>query len=132
MLFKILSICKGGGYRYCRTEPPHPRRNAKGLYPLHRVRMENKLGRRLRIREEVHHKDDNKKNDEGWNLEVIKKKEHAKYHQLKNAPKRITIKCKCGKDFVQKSHIVKLRLRRNKSKKLFCSGRCGSKYSKKS
>lgn len=63
VLFEILSVCKGGGYRYCRTSPKHPKANSKGLYHLHRVLMENKLGRLLRDDEDVHHKDEDKSND---------------------------------------------------------------------
>jgi hypothetical protein len=80
MLFRILSTCKGGGYRYCRTEPPHPKRNAKGLYPLHRVLAENKIGRLLRDDEDVHHRDGNKLNDDTENLEVVTHASHAAAH----------------------------------------------------
>lgn len=80
-LFEITSICKGGGYRYCRTEPKHPKANTKGLYPLHRVRMENKLGRLLEPGEDVHHDDEDKTNDAPENLGVLDHGKHTSLHR---------------------------------------------------
>jgi hypothetical protein len=79
-MFEIVSICKGGHYRYCRTIPKHPKANAKGLYPLHRVLMENKLGRLLTSEEFVHHIDENKTNDSPDNLELMTRSAHAAHH----------------------------------------------------
>jgi len=42
--------------------------------------MEQKLGRRLRSDEEVHHKDENPTNDEEDNLELLSKAEHTRLH----------------------------------------------------
>ena len=85
-MFKIISTCKGGGYRYCRTKPEHPKRNANGLYPLHRVIMENSIGRSLSSSEHVHHIDGNKNNNNAENLEIKTASEHAAYHKNKNKP----------------------------------------------
>lgn len=79
-MFKIVSVCKGGHYRYCRTIPKHPRANAKGLYPLHRVLMENKLGRLLTSKEIVHHVDGDTSNDRPENLELMTRSTHAAHH----------------------------------------------------
>ena len=68
---------------YCRTEPPHPRRSAKGLYPLHRVLMENKIGTSLGYNDLVHHKDGNKSNDSPENLELVSRSEHTRLHILR-------------------------------------------------
>ena len=125
-MFEIVSICKGGGYRYCRTVPPHPKQNSKGLYPLHRVLMENKIGRILLPGEEIHHIDEDKTNDSIDNLELKTKSEHSRYHQEKLAPKRLEIKCACGKIFKLKPRAFMRRISRNKSKKAFCSISCGS------
>ncbi len=125
-MFKIISICKGGGYKYCKTIPKHPNANSNGLYPLHRVLMENKLGRLLNSKEIVHHKDENKSNDNINNLKLIMNKEHARFHRLKDAPPKIKIKCICGKFFKIKPHYYRLRLKRNKTNKIYCSRNCGS------
>ena len=129
-LWKITSSCKGGGYVYCRTEPPHPRRNSKGLYPLHRVLMENKLGRQLGSDEVVHHEDENKNNNKISNLEVKTRSRHARDHA------RVTplIECvceQCGKVFMLKPHRKRLRESQNKTGMLFCSRSCGGKFSSK-
>lgn len=43
--------------------------------------MENKLGRRLRPDEEVHHKNENPIDDEIWNLEVLPIGVHTALHR---------------------------------------------------
>jgi hypothetical protein len=124
-MFEILSVCKGGGYRYCRTNPPHPKRNAKGLYPLHRVLMENKLGRLLGPNEDVHHKDEDKENNSVDNLEVKAKDEHSRHHRPGNPKDEYT--CRCGKAFFMKKHVYAQRLARSKRGELFCSIACSRK-----
>ena len=54
---------------------------------VHRVLMEERLGRRLRREEHVHHKDGNRKNNEIENLEVLHIAEHARLHRLNEAPR---------------------------------------------
>lgn len=53
----------------------------------HRWLMEKHLGRKLLSNEDVHHKDENKRNNRLTNLEVISHAEHTKHHNRKN-PKR--------------------------------------------
>jgi hypothetical protein len=79
--FAILSIARGGGYLYARTDPPHPRQNSKGLYPLHRVLVENRMGRLLKDNEIVHHKDGDKDNNEPDNLGVMDRGKHTATHE---------------------------------------------------
>lgn len=125
-MFAILSTCKGGGYRYCRTSPRHPRANAKGLYPLHRVLMENKIGRLLRPDEDVHHADGNKTNNVIENLELLERAEHARRHH----PSLPTVKRRCaacGSEFEIKAHIARLREGRNKSRSVSCGRSCGGR-----
>lgn len=124
--FKILSICKGGGYEYCRTSPPHPRRNSNGLYPLHRVLAENKIGRLLKAGEHVHHIDEDKSNNDPSNLEVMTISEHAKHHASGAELVEIVCPC-CNKSFMLKPHQYRLRKARNKSSRLYCSRSCAVK-----
>ena len=127
VMFRILSTCKGGGYRYCRTDPPHPRRNAKGLYPLHIVLVENKIGRLLTIGEEVHHIDEDKTNDDPGNLELTTKREHARHHALERAPDPIPLKCpECCEEFSLLPHDLRRRVKRNKAGVAFCSQSCAT------
>src|SRR4051794_39463139 len=113
-MFRVLSVCKGGGYRYCRTDPPHPKANAKGLYPLHRVLVENELGRLLRDDEEVHHRDEDKGNDLLANLEVKSKAEHARLHHPPAG--LVECMCPCGQTFGLKPHQFRLRKKQTASR----------------
>lgn len=128
-LFRILS-CKGGGYRYCRTAPPHPKRNSNGLYPLHRVRAENKIGRLLLPGEVVHHIDGDKTNDSPENLQVLQHDDHARLH----APEvdEIAVTCgECGSSFTGKPHEIRLRQSRNRRGQIYCSRSCGGVASRR-
>ena len=126
MAYKIISTCKGGGYLYCRTDPKHPKSNSKGLYPLHRVIAENKIGRELLPNEDVHHIDENKNNNDPNNLRVLTKSEHSKIH--KKVEDLIKICDCCGKSYKIKPYNFNLRINRNKYGKVFCSRTCGTKY----
>ena len=86
-LFKILDIVKGtgGGYLYCCTDPIHPnsevRKDRKKRYIyLHRVVMENSLGRLIKPHEQVDHKDGNKENNAPSNLVLLERGPHQKSH----------------------------------------------------
>lgn len=51
----------------------------------HRIVAEKKLGRKLKPGEIVHHKDENKRNNDPNNIEVFKNQaEHARHHTIKN------------------------------------------------
>jgi hypothetical protein len=123
--FVIVSICKGGGYRYCRTHPRHPRANPMGLYPLHRVLVENEIGRLLDPKEHVHHMDEDTTNDSITNLQVLTAAEHARLHRTKD-PVRLLCPT-CESEFSVPPHIFRLRVKRNKSGLIFCSRACGVK-----
>lgn len=123
-MYKITSICKGGGYMYCRTNPLHPKANSKGLYPLHRVLAENKIGRCLLPNEIVHHKDEDKTNNKEENLEVLTNEEHSRLHA--KTVEFVNLICSnCGNSLQLKPHAYRLRINRNKTKKIFCSRSCG-------
>jgi len=125
MLFEITSTCKGGGYKYARTDPPHPKRNAKGLYPLHRVIAENCLGRLLLPGEVVHHADHDKTNNDESNLEVVMRGEHSRHHQEQPSVTRFCAWCK--KPFEIKEYVLRLRAGRNKTMTVACSRSCGAR-----
>lgn len=127
-MFRILKVCEGGGYRYARTEPRHPKANAKGLYPLHRVKMENKLGRLLEADEIVHHRDGDTTNDDDDNLEVMLNPHHSSHHARLRAPDPVRCVCACGVTFAMKPAAFRLAMKRNKSGAVHCSRRCGGRY----
>ena len=125
-MHEITKTCKGGGYTYCRTIPLHPKSNSKGLYPLHRVLVENKLGRYLLPNEVVHHINEDKNDNRIENLSVLSNKDHSKLHSVK--VENIVCTCPvCGSVFEEKPHLFRLRQKRNKTNKVFCSKSCGSK-----
>lgn len=126
-MFTILSICRGGGYRYARTDPPHPRRNAKGLYPLHRVLVENKIGRLLSENEVVHHIDGDRSNDDVGNLGLMLRDEHSRHHSPK-LPLVMYACAHCGAEKMAAGHLVRLRRKRNVKNLIFCSRACGIKH----
>lgn len=91
--------------------PDHPFSYANGCVYLHRLVMENHLGRFLDPSEHVHHKDENRTNNSVDNLEILSASEHAKLHLTKVT----TIKCICGKSFQQ-----------NDSRQKYCSIACSN------
>ena len=124
-MYQVLSTCKSGGYVFCRTEPKHPKANSKGLYPLHRVVMENELGRPLLDDEDVHHKNEDKTDNRPANLEVLSKSEHTKRHVRKVTP--VALVCpKCSKGFELAPRFYRQRLKRNKTGVVYCSRSCGA------
>lgn len=127
LMFEILSICNGGGYRYCRTNPPHPKRNKMGLYPLHRVLMENKIGRILEKWEVIHHKDEDKTNDDIENLELLSNSYHGKLHHP--FIDKVRFICPCGTEFYLRPNIARRRTKVAKNP-LCCSHSCSGKYSR--
>jgi hypothetical protein len=58
------------------TDPDTGRRRAH----LHRIKMEKKLGRRLKPGEHVHHKDGDKLNNRLSNLQLLTAREHGLTH----------------------------------------------------
>ena len=52
---------------------------------VHRLVMEEILGRKLEDWEIVHHKDENKQNCEPWNLELTNRPDHGRHHMIGNA-----------------------------------------------
>lgn len=60
--------------------PDHPNARSNGYVPLHRLVMEEKLGRLLDEHEQVHHLDENKLNNHPDNLKIVSLEEHAEIH----------------------------------------------------
>lgn len=79
MLFEIVKVVKKGDYLYALV-PNHPKATKNGYVLMHRVVMENFLGRLLEKNEVVHHLDGNKHNNSIENLQVMDSKDHNRMH----------------------------------------------------
>lgn len=83
--YKLDTFHKGflvthNGYKMIMAKS-HPFADSKGYVREHRLVMEKKIGRYLTSGEIVHHKDENKLNNNPDNLEVMSKAEHCKHHK---------------------------------------------------
>ncbi|MBQ7430692.1 MAG: HNH endonuclease [Butyrivibrio sp.] len=91
-MWNIKKIISKGEYNYALV-PEHPYATKNGYVLLHRIVVENHLGRVLNTNEVVHHKDHNKKNNVIENLEILDRKEHNKLHGQEKG--RLVVKLKC-------------------------------------
>lgn len=123
-MYNILKTVNKGDYIYA-VVPDHPKANKFGYVLLHRVLMENSLGRLLKPNEVVHHKDGNKHNNTLSNLEVMSSKEHNILHSSKGRNVVELVCPECGKVFFREQRQIK------KSSNTFCSRSCNGKYQRK-
>lgn len=128
-MWNIRKIISKGDYYYALV-PEHPNATKNGYVLLHRVIMENHLGRLLNSNEVVHHIDGNKKNNDISNLEVMDYREHVKRHVHSFGRAYVLLKCPyCGVVFERtknKSFLIK----KNKLNCTFCSRTCSAKFSR--
>ena len=129
--WNIRKVISKGDYVYALV-PEHPNATKSGYVLMHRIIMENHLGRLLNANEVVHHKDHNKKNNSIENLEVLNSLEHVKLHASEKRKSYVTLICpECGKTFVRaknQTHLVKTKCTFNCT---FCSRGCMGKFSRK-
>lgn len=103
--------------------PEHPCANKYGYVMLHRVLMENKIGRLLEPYEVVHHLDHDHKNNDIDNLQIMTVDEHNAHHTKHNTKPPIELSCAhCGEVFYRKRNSVKP----NKTGH-YCSRSCNGK-----
>ena len=91
-MWKIEKIVSKGQYKYAVVKN-HPKRTKNGYVLLHRIIMENYLGRLLEDDEIVHHLDYNKLNNKLSNLELMLSIEHVKLHMKDKVRKYVLLKC---------------------------------------
>ena len=91
-----------------KVDPPdHPDANTRGYVWRHRIVAEEKIGRRLRPEEVVHHIDGDQTNDHPDNLEVYADQaEHAGYHG-KTKPRKLIERMFTASPNYQKSRCVR-------------------------
>ena len=99
--------------------PEHPHATKQGYVLHHRIVMENSIGRVLSTDEVVHHKDENKKNNNLNNLEVLSRAAHQRLH-ASTGRTYINLVCdECGTAFTKEKRLIS---KTTKSPK--CSRRC--------
>lgn len=127
-MWTIQKVVSKGQYLYA-VVPDHPRATKRGYVLLHRVVMENKLGRLLEKNEDVHHVNENKKDNSPDNLEVRLHGEHSSHHRRLEHPDGETkvsyICANCGKVF---ERAVRQGKEQKGYKNSFCSRRCNGQY----
>jgi hypothetical protein len=73
--------------------PDHPFSNSQGYVMEHRLVMENKIGRILNEREEVHHINEIRNDNRPENLHLFKNKAaHMYYHMMKRHGEEVELK----------------------------------------
>lgn len=85
-------IDTGVGYYYV-YQPKHPMANAAGKVYVHRYIAEQHYGIKLTSELHVHHKDENKLNNNPDNLEILTASEHRKHHCNSTINEKICSHC---------------------------------------
>ena len=129
LLWNIKKLVSKGDYYYA-VVPEHPNRTKNNYVLYHRIVMENYLGRILNKYEIVHHIDENKKNNDINNLQILTKSMHTKLHMSVKGEKFCELKCpNCFEVFnrpKRQTHLVK-----KKNKCTCCSKECRSEFWRK-
>lgn len=109
-MWNIQKTVSKGDYIYA-VVPEHPKATKNHYVLMHRIIMENYLGRLLTEKEVVHHKDHNKKNNSIDNLELINRVAHIQLHSREHGRQMVKLICPwCKKEFVtekRKTHLQK-------------------------
>lgn len=109
-MWNIRKQISKGDYMYA-VVPEHPRATKNHYVLMHRVVMENFLGRMLKDNEVVHHIDHNKKNNDISNLELLTNSNHSKIHAREHGRLMMNLICPwCKQEFVQErraTHLVR-------------------------
>lgn len=75
-------VIEGLGY-FLQKEPSHPSANVNGYVLQHRLIVEKSIGRYLKVRELVHHIDENRKNNNLDNLFLFRHQAaHNRWHRF--------------------------------------------------
>jgi len=117
-MWNIQKLVKKGDYVYA-VVPEHPNATKRGYVLHHRIVMENLLNRLLTVDEIVHHKDENKKNNNIANLELMSRADHQRLHASTGITYVTLVCAECGSNFTKEKRLI---AKSTKSPK--CSRRC--------
>lgn len=125
-MWNIQKTVSKGDYIYA-VVPEHPKATKNHYVLMHRIVMENYLGRLLTDEEVIHHKDHNKKNNSIENLELINRVAHIKLHSLEQGRKVTKLICPwCKKEFIKYTNSTHLQ-KPSKYNCTCCSPSCRGK-----
>lgn len=127
-MWKIQKVVSKGEYNYA-VVTEHPNATKHGYVLMHRIVMENHLGRLLNPNEIVHHLNGDKKDNEISNLILMDLKSHSKIHSLTGITK-VLMKCPlCKKFFIkEKRHTF---LSKKDKDYTSCSRKCANLFYRK-
>lgn len=130
-MWQIEKIIKKGDYQYAIVRD-HPHRTKNDYVLLHRIILENKLGRLLNKNEIAHHKDENKKNNNPDNLEPIEShSKHAILHGKSRLKNLVELCCPQCKTIFIKARNQSFLCKPQKYPVNFCSERCRGLFCQK-
>lgn len=98
-------------------------RNGK-IYAEHREIMKQHLNRELGKNEVIHHINRNGFDNKIENMQIMTNSQHSRFHTLQRGTKIVCICPTCNKHFILSQYEYKKRIKRSKSGKIFCSGKC--------
>lgn len=87
----------------------------------HREVMERRLGRPLLSSELVHHKDEDKRNNDPDNLEVTNRVKHGQHHAVRQTVRLVCVQC--GAEFERQASAER-HFRKQAKTGPFCGKRC--------
>ena len=123
-MWKIEKVVSSGRYNRVLVAG-HPNSTKNGYVLEHRIIMENHLGRLLKSDEVVHHINNNSKDNNLSNLQLMTSKEHTGLHSSLRGAAWVDLKCiYCGEVFSRRrgqTHLIK------GSGYTSCSRSCGVK-----
>ena len=126
LFWNIKKVISKGDYNYALV-PEHPNSTKNGYVLLHRIVIENHLGRLLNANEIVHHIDKNKKNNLLSNLQLTDQNEHTRNHNLEEGRLYVKLKCPwCNKEF-ELPHNKSFLCKKGKYSCNCCSSSCRGK-----
>jgi len=108
--------------------PEHPRSDKKGYFYTHIIIAELHNERFISNLERVHHKDEDKNNNDPNNLQILSSaSEHSIIHALNRKTPFTELECpQCKNIFKIKTRNFKFRKKTNKN--IFCSKKCSAKF----
>lgn len=128
-MWKIEKKVKKGDYDYALVRN-HPNATSNGYVLMHRVVMENHLGRLLGKNEIVHHIDHNRHNNDISNLRLMNSKDHSSMHGYEQTKLYATFRCPVCERIFDRPWNNTSAYKYNGSV-TFCSVECRARYERR-